>query len=200
MLGRTLIMRAVKIYTRTGDRGTSGLFSGERRPKTHAVFRALGDTDELNANIGLACEYLEPLLPSALDQLKAIQCRLIDVGTHLATPSQTDDQDKLQKAAFPEDHTAQLEQWIDHYTDTLPPLRNFILPSGGLASAQLHVTRAVCRRAERSIVELMEQGDIDNSVAKYVNRLSDYLFTLARAAAHQAGKEEVKYSKSSSAL
>jgi ATP:cob(I)alamin adenosyltransferase len=202
MIGRGLIMRAVRIYTKTGDRGTSGLFSGERRTKTHSVFRALGDTDELNANIGLvrrkqACEHLQTLIPGAAEQLKQIQCRLIDVGTHLATPKQTDDADKLQTAEFPEDHTLQLEHWIDFYTDSLPPLRNFILPSGGLASAQLHVTRAVCRRAERSIVELMEAGDVDNSVVKYVNRLSDLLFTLARAAAQAAGQEEVKYSKSS---
>jgi cob(I)alamin adenosyltransferase len=105
----------------------------------------------------------------------------------------------LQRVAFDGTATVQMEQWIDSWTEELPPLKNFILPSGGPAAAFLHAARSVCRRAERSVVPLAMGGGTDQQVAVYLNRLSDYLFTAARIAARRAGKAEVTYQKSTSA-
>ncbi|DBA00863.1 TPA: hypothetical protein N0F65_008506 [Lagenidium giganteum] len=186
----------MKVYTKTGDKGTSQLFSGERRPKDDDVFNALGDTDELNAQIGMAVEHTRAAhheyLPPKLEQ---IQSRLFDVGACIATPLTTASQSKKNRAgAFDEANVDQLEHWIDEMEENLPPLKTFILPSGGgLASTQLHVARAVCRRAERRVVKLGAAGDVDASVMKYLNRLSDFLFVAARFAAFTESKEETKW-------
>jgi cob(I)alamin adenosyltransferase len=187
----------MKVYTKTGDKGTSTLFSGERRPKDHAVFKALGDTDELNAQIGVAVEQARvaaasDFLPPRLEQ---IQSRLFDLGACVATPLTSASETKQRRAGlFDEANVAQLEQWIDQMDEQLPPLKCFILPSGGgLASTQLHVARAVCRRAERSVTPLVAAGDVDGVVQRYLNRLSDFLFVSARFAALKEGKEETKW-------
>lgn len=215
-----------KIYTKTGDKGTSALYSGERRLKTDDRFQSLGHVDELNANIGLAREWVEILkeqvvneivthsnleakkykelskitIENALldirNQLEEIQSRLLDIGSSIATPLKSSKEHQLNRVQFSANHISNLEQWIDSYDDNfLPPLKNFILPSGGLASSQLHVCRTICRRAERSIVPLLLQEDVDDNVLKYMNRLSDYLFTIARVSAICNGKPEVIYKK-----
>ena len=133
-----------------------------------------------------------------LAQIAEIQARLMDVGSHVATPRQTEKigaETKIAHTSFEEENVASLEKWIDEYDEKLPPLTNFILPSGGLASCQLHIARTVCRRAERTLVPLLQSGSIDKVVYEYINRLSDYLFTLARYSAMSAGAEETIYQK-----
>ncbi|POM80334.1 ATP:cob(I)alamin adenosyltransferase, partial [Phytophthora palmivora] len=186
----------MKVYTKTGDKGTSQLFSGERRPKNDAVFQALGDTDELNAQIGVAVEQARLAANASLPpQLEQIQSRLFDLGACVATPLTSASETKQRRTGvFDEANVTQLEHWIDAMDAELPPLKCFILPSGGgLASTHLHVARAVCRRAERSVVPLVAAGDVDGVVQRYLNRLSDFLFVSARYAALKEGKEETKW-------
>ena len=203
--------RGFKIYTRTGDKGTSSLFNGERRRKDDHVFCALGDTDELNAAIGIAqghCEALcrsqgavgeggADLLLLVPPQLNAVQSRLLDIGSALATPVSCSTEARLQRAKFDEGgrSTTELEAWMDALDAQLPPLRNFILPSGGAASASLHLARAICRRAERAVWPLCLDGECDGSTAQYLNRLSDYLFVSARYVAMRSGRGDVAYRK-----
>jgi len=188
----------MKIYTKTGDQGTSSLYSGERRSKDDTVFAALGDVDELNSVIGVAREYAKAIDATLSDQLETIQSRLLDVGSAVATPIPSSSDSKLKRVSFTASSTPQLEKWIDQWDEQLPTLFNFILPSGGLASSFLHMARSICRRAERSVVPLASGGQTEREVAVYLNRLSDYLFTAARYAAHKSGQPEVVYKRSSS--
>ncbi|XP_052653666.1 corrinoid adenosyltransferase MMAB isoform X1 [Harpia harpyja] len=210
--------RAPKIYTRTGDAGFSSTFTGERRPKADRIFEALGATDELSSAIGLAGEFMSEKGHTFVEQLHKVQCMLQDVGSNIATPLSSAREAHLKRTSFSEKPVLELEQWIDSYSEELPPLRAFILPSGGKSSAALHFSRAVCRRAERCVVPLVQAGEADPNVAKYLNscalldtnapdvrsgftafplvsRLSDYLFVLARYAAMKEGKEEKIYLK-----
>ncbi|NXI81798.1 MMAB protein, partial [Rhipidura dahli] len=187
--------RAPRIYTRTGDSGFSSTFTGERRPKGDRIFEALGATDELSSAIGLAGEFSSEKGHTFVDQLHKVQCMLQDVGSNLATPLSSAREAHRKRTSFSEKPVLELEQWIDNYSEQLPPLRAFILPSGGRSSAALHFSRAVCRRAERCVVPLVQAGEADPNVAKYLNRLSDYLFVLARYAAMKEGKEEKIYIK-----
>jgi len=175
----------VKIYTRTGDAGETGLFAGGRVPKDHPRVGAYGGVDELNATIGLAVA-LEPVeLERPL--LETIQRDLFTVGAQLATP----DREKLARALsgppIGAQHVAVLEQAIDRLEERLEPLRNFILPGGSVKAAALHVARTVCRRAERAVVALAHDQTVDPDVLRYLNRLSDLLFVLARSANARAG-------------
>lgn len=186
----------MKIYTKTGDKGTSSLYNGERRSKTDPTFAALGDVDELNSLIGVAREYAAALDGNLSQQLETVQSRLLDVGSAVATPLPTSSSHKLQRTAFPAQATAALEGWIDSWSAHLPQLTNFILPSGGLASSFLHMARSICRRAERSVVVLVDENLVESEVAIFLNRLSDYLFTVARVCAMKSNKPEVVYKKS----
>ncbi|GIL50657.1 hypothetical protein Vafri_6785 [Volvox africanus] len=186
----------MKIYTRSGDTGQASLYNGERLYKDDAVFQALGDVDELNSALGVAMSFLTN--KTLLEQLEAIQSRLIDVGSAVATPLPSSPEAKLQRTHFPGAlHAQQLEAWIDAMDEQLPPLKNFILPSGGRGSSALHHARSVCRRAERSVVVLSRRQTISLEVNVYLNRLSDYLFTAARHTAMSDGVPEVVYKKSS---
>lgn len=129
------------------------------------------------------------------EELEKIQCSLQDVGSALATPRSSAREAHLKHTAFGTGPILELEQWIDRYSSQLPPLTAFILPSGGKSSSALHFCRAVCRRAERRVVPLVQMGDTDANVAKFLNRLSDYLFTLARYAAMKEGNREKIYKK-----
>lgn len=184
-----------RIYTKTGDKGTAALYNGERRCKDDDVFHALGDVDELNSAIGVAQEFCTPEQQDVQQQLEVIMSRLLDVGSAVATPISSSPEHKLARVQFPTEATAQLESWLDALDDQLPALRNFILPSGGQTAAHLHMARSVCRRAERSVVPLVRGEAVDPEVGVYLNRLSDYLFTAARFAAHKEGKPEVVYKK-----
>ncbi|NXE27676.1 MMAB protein, partial [Ardeotis kori] len=175
--------------------GFSSTFTGERRPKGDRIFEALGATDELSSAIGLAGEFSSEKGHTFVEQLHKVQCMLQDVGSNIATPLSSAREAHLKRTSFSDKPVVELEQWIDSYSEQLPPLRAFILPSGGKSSAALHFSRAVCRRAERCVVPLVQAGEADPNVAKYLNRLSDYLFVLARYAAMKEGKEEKIYIK-----
>jgi len=178
----------VKIYTRTGDTGETSLFSGDRARKNDPRVDAYGEIDELNAWLGLA-------RASSLDaelsvEIVSIQRDLFAVGAQLADPG-----DKLAprvtKAVIGDDHILRLEQLIDRLEEQLPPLRRFILAGGTPAGAALHVARTVCRRAERRIVGL--DPPVDPVLLRYVNRLSDLLFVLARLVNHRSGVSETEW-------
>ena len=181
----------MKIYTKTGDAGETGLFGGERVPKDHPRVAAYGDVDELNACIGLA-RALEPRdFEDAL--LQAIQRDLFAIGAVLATP----DPARLIKAlggpGIADPAVEQLEVAIDRHEAALPPLKSFILPGGAPKGAALHVARTVCRRAERGVVGLGRASGVSPVVGRYLNRLSDLLFVLARTANHAAGAAEIPW-------
>ena len=189
------------MYTKTGDKGTSSLYNGERRSKTDAIFQALGDVDELNSAVGLARAYVQEVEASAAclisvsEHLEETQSRLLDVGSAIATPVDSSSARKLAVVQFDATAPERLEGWIDAMDEELPALTAFILPSGGKASAHLHVARTLCRRAERSVVSLSEGNHVDQTVCVYLNRLSDYLFTAARYCAQAAQVPETTYKK-----
>uniref|UniRef100_A0A8C6AEM6 Corrinoid adenosyltransferase MMAB n=1 Tax=Marmota marmota marmota TaxID=9994 RepID=A0A8C6AEM6_MARMA len=189
-----------KIYTKTGDKGFSSTFTGERRPKDDQVFEAVGTTDELSSAIGFAMELIEEKGHTFAEELQKIQCVLQDVGSALATPRSSAREAHLRHTAFEAGPTLELEQWIDKYSRQLSPLTAFILPSGGKSSSALHFCRAVCRRAERRVVPLVQMGETDANVAKFLNRLSDYLFTVARYAAMKEGNQEKIYRRTAHGL
>lgn len=184
-----------KIYTKTGDKGKSSLFTGERRPKDDMVFVALGSTDELTSHIGLAMEFAAKNNHPYVGQLQRVQCILQDIGSCVATPISSARSSHLEMTSFSGRHTADLEEWIDKYSLDLPPLENFILPGGGIVSAQVHVARSVCRRAERCVSPLVAAQECDPEALRYLNRLSDFLFTIARLAARIDKKEETVYTR-----
>jgi cob(I)alamin adenosyltransferase len=178
----------MKIYTRTGDTGETSLFDGTRVRKDHARVDAYGDVDELNAWLGLARASLADR--DLDDELTHIQRDLFAVGAELADPT-----DKIAarvtKASITDADVERLERLIDRLEEELQPLRRFILSGGSSAGAALHVARAVCRRAERRIVSL--ESPVDQIVLRYVNRLSDLLFVVARAVNHRAGIPESEW-------
>lgn len=196
-----------KIYTKTGDQGTTTLYNMQRLPKNVDYFQALGDVDELNSHLGLVREYFLQMLINTKKtdddsiinvdkQLTVVQSRLFDVGAAIATPLKHSPERKLTFVAFnAEENIKMLEDWIDEYDTKLPPLTCFVLPSGGLTASTLHVCRTIARRAERSVVGLVGDGDCDPNVMKYLNRLSDYLFIAARYCSQTEGKAEVLWEK-----
>ncbi len=176
----------MKIYTKTGDEGETGLFGGGRVPKDDPRVRAYGDVDELNAWIGFAVAIHLPTFESKV--LEVIQRDLFTIGAELATPNSA----KL-RASLDASTVSALERVIDSYDPKLKPLKNFILPGGSPKGAALHVARTVCRRAERSVVTLARSQQINPLITQYLNRLSDLLFVLARAVNMQAGHDEVAW-------
>lgn len=173
-----------KIYTRTGDDGSSGLVDGSRLPKGDALFAAIGDVDELNSVIGVAIVALDGAEPMAR-RLTVIQNDLFDLGADLATPAGAGN-DPFAPGEMAlriiAEQVARLEGEIDDMNIALAPLTSFILPGGSAAAAHLHVARSVARRAERSAVTAGGQREINPSALAYLNRLSDWLFVAARAA------------------
>lgn len=181
----------MKIYTKTGDNGSTGLFGGGRVPKSHPRVDAYGEVDELNASIGLAMA-IEPL--ARIDEVLApIQQDLFAIGALLATPNREKMERHLEKANVDDARVAELERAIDAGDDELEPLKAFIMPGGTPKAAALHVARTVCRRAERRVVDLAGSEDIPAVVVIYLNRLSDLLFTLARVANRAGGGGEVEW-------
>ena len=180
-----------KIYTKTGDKGETSLYGGTRVSKAAARVESYGTLDELNAFIGLAKAEISD--EKVLSQLQKIQFDLFTVGSEAATPT-----DKLILAngknrldlMISEKEIIELELWMDDFDAELEPLRFFILPSGGKAAATVHVCRTVCRRAERAMVFLNETEEVRPELIKYLNRLSDYLFILARYISKISGEKE----------
>ena len=181
----------MKIYTKTGDGGETGLFGGPRVPKDDLRIEAYGTVDELNSFLGQA--RAEGLPPDIERTVARAQHCLFTIGAELATTAET----RRRIQALDTSAVRELESGIDLLEAALPPLREFILPGGSRAAAALHVARSVCRRAERRVVTLSRKrgGNIDDSSVQYLNRLSDYLFVAARAACQAAGIEEVKWLK-----
>jgi cob(I)alamin adenosyltransferase len=180
----------MKIYTRTGDNGETGLFRGPRVPKDDPRVEAYGNVDECNSVLGIAlCFVNDARVRSILQQ---IQQELFEVGADLATPPQ-DQNDSLWR--IDEKMTAGLERAIDSFEQNLPALTNFILPGGTIGGAFLHNARTICRRAERSATKLGRQKKINPEVLRYLNRLSDLLFVLARAENHHSGSPETIWKK-----
>jgi len=186
-----------KIYTKTGDKGRSSLYTGERRAKDDRIFSALGAIDELSCQVGLARELgrSKSLDTGIIDQLERVQCLLQDIGSCVATPMSSARPAHLKRTGFNSQHTIELEGWIDDYTSNLPPLENFILPGGGVVAATVHVARAVCRRAEREVTPLVSEEECEAEVGRYLNRLSDFLFTLARYIVVKEGGQETIYTR-----
>jgi cob(I)alamin adenosyltransferase len=181
---------AIKIYTKTGDKGKTSLIGGTKVPKSDIRIETYGTVDELNSWIGLINDLLDdPILKT---ELKEIQDRLFTIGSSLAT-----DADKEPKMKLPDLHEGDirfLEERIDAMTSQLPPMKSFILPGGHPTVSSIHIVRCVCRRAERLAVDMQQQTlFVDEKVIQYLNRLSDYLFTLARYAAKKLGAEEIPW-------
>jgi cob(I)alamin adenosyltransferase len=181
--------RPVKIYTRTGDSGETGLFDGRRVRKSDARVDAYGEVDELNAALGVVLT--EALDADVADMLRAIQRDLFAVGGRLADPGGKV-APRVEKVTLGSAEIGRLEEWIDRLESELPPLRRFILPGGCRAGALLHVARTICRRAERRIV-LIGPDALEPELLAYVNRLSDYLFVVARAVNRRAGAAEIEW-------
>jgi cob(I)alamin adenosyltransferase len=181
----------MKIYTKTGDEGQTGLFGGGRVSKDDPRVEAYGDVDELNAVLGLA-RALE-MMPRIDEVLVPIQRDLFSIGALLSTPDLEKMHDHLAKAQVDESRIRELEQAIDACDNELEPLRAFIVPGGTSKAAALHVARTVCRRAERRVIHLQRNVEIPQIVVVYLNRLSDLLFTLARVANTRAGAGEVTW-------
>lgn len=180
----------MKIYTRTGDAGDTGLFGGERVSKTSARVRAYGSVDEANAQLGVARAALDDAELDAL--LHALQNDLFDVGADLATKTGGAARERIRPAAASD--VARIESWIDRLEGELVPLRQFVLPGGHPAAASLHVARTVVRRAEREVVALAEAEEVNLQAVVYLNRLSDLLFVLARVVNARYGVNEPTWS------
>lgn len=164
----------MKIYTKTGDKGETGLFGGSRISKSHTRLHAYGSVDELNCVLGLALSYDQA--KPVQNHIELVQNELFQLGAELAT----EDPAKLKMKLISEDSILRLESEIDAMEKELPALKNFVLPSGSSASVTLQLARTVCRRAERWVVELSAQAPLRQEVVKYLNRLSDALFVMAR--------------------
>lgn len=178
------------IYTKTGDGGTTSLVGGSRVEKDNVRVEAYGTVDELNSHIGLLAECFKPVGSGYYDELKSIQTNLFTLQTLLAT------EDEAIYARLPKLATEEveiLERQIDTINDLLPPLHSFVIAGGNMLGAQCHVARTVCRRAERCVVTLARETQIEDVLLRYLNRLSDYLFVLSRRAVVMQGTPEDTY-------
>tara|TARA_Y100001935_G_scaffold223408_1_gene198778 strand:- start:12206 stop:12751 length:546 start_codon:yes stop_codon:yes gene_type:complete len=180
------VARLTKIYTRSGDDGTTSLANGNRIRKDSARINALGDIDELNSILGLLRTHTvdDDEIDTAL---YVIQNRLFNIGGELAIPDQKTTEEKW---------VTTLETWLDKYNEDLPKLEEFILPGGNIPAANCHIARSVCRRTERSMLELSESEFVNPLTLKYLNRLSDFLFVIARILARKNNGKEVLWDRS----
>jgi cob(I)alamin adenosyltransferase len=174
--------RLSRIVTRTGDDGSTGLASGERVAKTHPRIVAMGELDELNCQLGVLLAHALP--ESIREALGTVQHRLFDIGGELAMPGHL---------AIGDGHVGQLDAWLDAFNADLPPLKEFVLPGGAAPAAQAHLARAVARRAERTLWSVHGQTPLNPAAPRYMNRLSDLLFVIARLLARADGGTEVTW-------
>lgn len=178
----------MKIYTKKGDSGETGLLGGTRVSKDHARIEAYGTVDELNSHIGLLGTF-EASQPH-LSHLRAIQDAIFTLGSHLANDPETS---SFKLPPFEVQHITSLESYIDAMEAELPELKNFVLPGGHPVNAHTHIARCVCRRAERRVVALSSHAAVEPAIIQYLNRLSDWLFVLARKITAETGSEEVAW-------
>ncbi|KAJ9591723.1 hypothetical protein L9F63_001751 [Diploptera punctata] len=187
---------ACSVFSREGDNGYSIVSSGEKRPKDDGIFNAIGATDELSSYIGLAREFAKEAENghdhTYTDKLKRIQCILMDISASILKSCSS-----LNQVPLSERHTKDLEEWIEEYSTQLPPLEKYVIPGGGKACTSLHVARTICRRAERCVVPLVRNGEVDKEAQVYLNRLSDFLLTISRFACRVDKKNESIYIPSS---
>lgn len=184
----------MKVYTKTGDNGTTGLYGGKRVSKNDLKIESYGTVDELNSYLGLIRSY--SINPALEEEIIIIQKDLFNLGAELATPT-----DKLYSASgepripkmISSEDIEQLENWIDDIEEQLEKLSHFILPGGNKAASHAHVARCICRRAERLVVSLKDIEDIRPELFQYLNRLSDYLFVLGRKIAKDNNYDEIKW-------
>ncbi len=176
--------RLTKIYTCTGDDGSTGLGDGTRVSKDHIRVDCYGSVDETNALIGVVLTY--SIADNVQKCLSLIQHRLFDLGGELCIPGHT---------MLTPEHVKQLEHQIDAFNEALPPLKEFILPGGSAAAAHCHVARAVCRRSERSLVTLSRKEPVNPHALRYLNRLSDLLFVIARILTRSEGRDEIYWQR-----
>jgi cob(I)alamin adenosyltransferase len=188
----------MKLYTRSGDDGTTGLFSGARVSKNHPRIEAYGTVDEFNACLGVAIAACggrpeELAIKTILDQ---VQSRLFDIGADLATPEGSSNESKIERIT--PGHIAEVEHWIDEIDSKNDPLATFIMPAGTELAARLHLARTVCRRAERLMVGLSHSEQVGEALIRYMNRLSDMLFAMARLVNKASGVRDVAWKPSRS--
>ena len=177
-----------KIYTKTGDKGFTSLIGGTRLPKHHMRIEAYGTVDELNSHVGLLRDVVGQDATRAL--LIAVQDRLFTMGSQLAADP---DKNKMKLPVLSEDDVAALERAIDGISATVPEMRSFVLPGGHVHVSYCHIARCVCRRAERAVLRLSESEQVGELNIKYLNRLSDYLFMLARWLVYELKIEEIPW-------
>ena len=170
--------RLSKIYTRTGDDGSTGMADGSRVDKDDLLVCAIGDVDELNSQLAVLINHSPKKF---VESIKVIQNELFNVGAELT----------MSQAIIKQDSINWLEQSLDELNSSLMPLKEFILPGGGLASSHCHVARSICRRVERTLVSLNKNKPVSTELMAYINRLSDYLFVLARSISKESGEDEV---------
>lgn len=187
----------MKIYTRTGDAGDTALFGGGRVSKDHARVEAYGTVDELNAVLGWVATQLHDEWIST--KLELLQHDLFALGADLATPPPEPGRARPVTPDLPFGRVSEMEAWIDSADGELAELRAFVLPGGTSGAAALHIARTVCRRAERTVVRLLDEEDGSKAIVPYLNRLSDLLFTLARLDNHRAGHGDVEWEKAETA-
>jgi len=178
----------MKIYTKTGDKGLTSLFGGKRVPKHHLRIEAYGTVDELNSNIGLIRD--QKISPETFAVLIEIQDRLFTLGSILATEPGNE---KVKVPQLNEQDILFLENEIDKMNEVLPEMRSFVLPGGHQTVSFCHITRCVCRRAERLVVHLAEVENVPELIIKYLNRLSDYLFVLSRKISQENNANEIPW-------
>ncbi len=182
----------VKIYTKTGDLGETGLFDGSRVAKSDPRVETYGDIDELNASLGVVLGFIRDD-DDIRDCLLTVQRELLVIGAHLADPTARVEAQRSAKTSLSDAQVTRLEQWIDAFEAALPPLQHFILPGGSKGGAALHHARTVCRRAERHIVALSQEEPISPLIITYMNRLSDLLFVTARLENQRRHRPEIPW-------
>ena len=183
----------MKIYTRTGDAGETALFGGGRVKKAHPRVNAYGTVDELNSSIGVAVSMMEE--SEWRTRLAALQHDLFVLGAVLATPPPAGARRRPTTPEIPLGRVEQMEAWMDEADQSLEPLHTFILPGGTRGASALHLSRTICRRAEREVVALGHDEPLESDIVRYLNRLSDLLFTLARMENFRAGVPDVLWQK-----
>ncbi|GMR11823.1 MAG: cob(I)yrinic acid a,c-diamide adenosyltransferase [Gemmatimonadota bacterium] len=179
----------MKIYSKTGDGGETGLFGGGRVPKSHVRIDACGVLDELGAFLGYARSAVEVEL--VRDRLETVQHDLFGLGATMATPMPAEGRKRPETPPLPLHRVGEMETWIDEVVREVPPLENFVLSGGSPGAVAVDLARTVCRRAERAAVTLSLEADVDPGVIQYLNRLSDTLFAFARLENHRAGTGDV---------